>query len=146
MIIEEIKKANIVALKARDNASRTAYSIVINKYKLAEIEKKAQGQEITDVDMVAILQKTIKELEEEQESYKKANRAESVAELEVQKNALKVFLPQMMSAEEIKNIILGLDDKSIGAVMKHFKINFAGKCDMRTVQEVLKTLWLKKMR
>ena len=140
MIIEEIKKANIVALKARDNASRTAYSIVINKYKLAEIEKKAQGQEITDVDMVAILQKTIKELEEEQESYKKANRAESVAELEVQKNALKVFLPQMMSAEEIKNIILGLDDKSIGAVMKHFKINFAGKCDMRTVQEVLKTL------
>lgn len=140
MIIEEVKKANITALKARDNASRTAYSIVMNKYKLAEIEKKAKGEDITDVDMVAILQKTIKELEEEQESYKKANRAESVQELEIQKNALKVFLPQMMGEQEIKDIILALPDRSIGAVMKHFKLNFAGKCDMRTVQDVLKTL------
>lgn len=140
MIIEEIKKANIAALKARDNASRTAYSIVINKYKLAEIEKKAAGQEITDVDMVGILQKTIKELDEEQLNYQKANRQDTVAELEIQKNALKIFLPQMMGAQEIKDIILSLPDKSIGAVMKHFKLNYAGKCDMRTVQDVLKTL------
>lgn len=140
MIIDEIKKSNMVALKSHDNASRTAYSIVMNKYKLAEIEKRSKGEEIADVDMVAIIQKTIKELDEEQLNYQKANRPESVEELEIQKNALKVFLPKMMSEQEIKEIILGLDDKSIGAVMKHFKTNYAGKCDMRTVQDVLKTL------
>ena len=46
----------------------------------------------------------------------------------------------MMSKDEIKAEIDKLDDKSIGSVMKHFKVNFAGKCDMRDVQEVLKSL------
>lgn len=46
----------------------------------------------------------------------------------------------MMTAEEIKAEILTLDDKSVPSVMKHFKANFAGKCDMREVQAVLKSL------
>lgn len=140
MIIDEIKKANMEALKAHDESKRTAYSIVINKFMLAKIEKKAKGEEIVDSDMVAILQKAIKELDEEQLNYQKAGRDETVKEIQSQKLALEVFLPKMMSQQEIKDIILGLDDKSIGAVMKHFKINYAGKCDMKTVQEVLKNL------
>ncbi len=46
----------------------------------------------------------------------------------------------MMSQQEIKTEILKLDDKSVPSVMKHFKANFAGKCDMRDVQAVLKSL------
>ena len=46
----------------------------------------------------------------------------------------------MMSEEEIRTIILSLEDKSIGAVMKYFKQNYAGKCEMKTVQEVLKNV------
>jgi hypothetical protein len=140
MIIDEIKKANMEAMKAHDNAKRTAFQIVMSKFKLAEVEKRAKGEEMADADMVAILQKSIKELDEEFETYQKAGRAESAEEIKNQKLALETFLPKMMSAEEIKNIILALDDKSIGAVMKHFKLNYAGKCDMKTVQEVLKSL------
>ena len=50
------------------------------------------------------------------------------------------YLPKMMTDEEIKVEILALSDKSVPSVMKHFKANFAGKCDMRRVQEVLKGL------
>ena len=50
------------------------------------------------------------------------------------------YLPKMMSDEEIKNAILALDDKSVPSVMKHFKANYAGLCDMRKVQEILKGL------
>ena len=46
----------------------------------------------------------------------------------------------MLSAEEIKVIIDGLEDKSIPSVMKHFKANYNGQVDMRLVQEVLKEL------
>ena len=140
MIIDEIKKANMEALKSHDDQKRTAYSIVMNKYMLAKIEKKAQGVEIQDSDMVSIIQKTIKELDEEIENYKKAGREQSVLEIGQQKDAISKFLPQMMSKDEIKTIILSLEDKSIGAVMKHFKQNYAGKCDMKDVQEVLKSL------
>ena len=140
MIIDEIKKANMEALKAHNNSLRTAYSMLMNKYMLAGIELKAQGKEIGDTDMIQIIQKLIKELDEELEIYKKAGREESVKDIMAQQEALKVYLPKMMSKDEIKAEIDTLEDKSIGSVMKHFKLNFAGKCDMRDVQEVLKSL------
>ena len=42
----------------------------------------------------------------------------------------------MMSEEEIREVISSLEDKSIPSVMKHFKANYAGKCDMKTVSEI----------
>ena len=140
MIIDEIKKANMEALKARNNSLRTAYSMLMNKYMLAGIELKAQGKEIGDADMIQLIQKSLKVLEEEKGLYEKAGREESVKDILTQQEALKVYLPKMMSKEEIKAEIEKLEDKSIGFVMKHFKLNFAGKCDMRDVQEVLKSL------
>ena len=50
------------------------------------------------------------------------------------------ILKANLEEEARKAEIEKLEDKSIGSVMKHFKLNFAGKCDMRDVQEVLKTL------
>ena len=140
MLIDEIKKANVEAMKAHDTQTRTALSIVVNKYMLVNIENKAKGKETTDAEVVGILQKTVKELVEEAENYKKVNNQEEYSNVMAQKSAVEKFLPQMMSKDEIKAEIEKLDDKSIGSVMKHFKVNFAGKCDMRDVQEVLKSL------
>ena len=140
MIIDEIKKANMLALKEHNDSKRTAYSMLMNKYMLAGIELKAQGKEIGDADMIQIIQKSMKELDEELENYKKAGREDCVKDIEIQKETIAVYLPKMMSKDEILLEINKLEDKSIGAVMKHFKINFAGKCDMRDVQEVLKSL------
>ena len=44
----------------------------------------------------------------------------------------------MLSREEIAKIIAGLDDKSIPNVMKYFKANYNGQCDLRVVQDVLR--------
>ncbi len=140
MLYQQLKEANINALKTHNTVQRSVLSVVLNKIKLAEIDKRTQNAELTDADVVAVLQKSIKELTEEKEAFQKAGRAENVATLSEQMEFLNGFLPKMMSAEEIKAEILSLDDKSIPAVMKHFKANFAGKCDMREVQAVLKTL------
>lgn len=140
MLIDEIKKANMLAMKNHDQQTRTALSIVINKYMLVNIENKAQNKETQDSDVISILQKTIKELVEEAENYAKVGNLEEQQNVLAQKKAVEQFLPQMMSKEEIKAEMLKLDDKSIGSVMKYFKLNFAGKCDMRDVQEVLKSL------
>lgn len=140
MLIDEIKKANMMAMKNHDQQTRTALSIVVNKYMLVNIENKAKGVETTDADVIGIIQKTVKELVEEAENYAKVGNTEEQQNVLAQKNAVEKFLPQMMSKDEIKAEILTLSDKSIGSVMKHFKQNFAGKCDMRDVQEVLKNL------
>ena len=90
--------------------------------------------------MSKILQKTVNELAEEREGFVKAGRAETVASLDRQLETVKKYLPKLLSAEEIKEIIEKLEDKTVPSVMKHFKTNYAGKVDMKLVGEVLKTL------
>ena len=53
---------------------------------------------------------------------------------------IKEYLPAMMNDDEIRNIILGMEDKSVGTVMKTFKAKYAGQADMKKVQEILKSL------
>ena len=138
MILDQIKKANMQALTDTDQVARGIYSIVMTKAMQQTIVKREKGEELNDADMVAILQKTIKELGDESENYTKAGNSEKAAEIARQAQILEAYLPKMLSEEEIHNIIAGLEDKSIPNVMKYFKANYAGKCEMRLVQEVLK--------
>lgn len=138
MLIDEIKKANIQAMKDKDAVARSIYSVILNKIMLETIKKREKNEEITDADVSNILQKTIKELEEEKLNYAKVNNTEEVDKIGAQIEIASKYLPKMLSRGEIEEIIKGLDDKSIPNVMKHFKTNYNGKCDMRLVQEVLK--------
>ena len=138
MIEEQIKKANIEAMKNKDTIARAFYSVLMNKIMLEKINKREKGQEITDADVSNIIQKMIKELNDEKDNFAKAGRSEEVEHLEKQIEIAKTYLPKMLSREEIKAEINKLADKSIPVVMKHFKENFNGQVDMRLVQEVLK--------
>lgn len=138
MLYEEIKKANVQSMKDKDAVARSFYSVLLNKIKVREIDKRATGKELEEADIVSIVQKMIKELEEEKANYAKVGYQEEVAKITTQIAIAEKYLPQMMSEEEIKAEIMALADKSIPSVMKHFKTNFNGKCDMRKVQEVLK--------
>ena len=140
MILEEIKKANIQALKEKNVTARTIYGIVSNKAMLETIRKREKGEQLNDADMVQIIQKTIKELTEEAENYEKVNNLTERDNILKQKEIIEQYLPKMMSESEIKDIILSLSDKSIGNVMKHFKTEYAGKCDMKLVSDVAKNL------
>lgn len=140
MILENIKRANIEALKVKDMLARGIYSVVLNKIKLEEIRRRETGESLSDVDVVNILQKVVKELNEEKENYIKADHPQMAEDTSVQIEIISKFLPKMMSKEEIKSVILALEDRSIPFVMKHFKANYNGKCDMRQVQEVLKEI------
>ena len=63
MLIDQIKKANIQAMKDRDVVARGAYSILISRYQ--EALTSGSGKEIGDADIVRMIQKFAKELEEE---------------------------------------------------------------------------------
>lgn len=140
MLQDDIKKARIEAMKAKDKTTLNVLSVVLNKIMLATIDKREKGETLTDADVVGILQKTVKELGDEREGFVKADRPEKVAELDAQIATVNGFLPKMMSAEEIAAVIMTLEDKSVPAVMRYFKAEYAGKCEMRTVSEVLKNI------
>ncbi len=140
MIEEQIKKANIEAMKNKDSVARGFYSVLMNKILLEKIAKGQRDQMLADADVSNIIQKVIKELNEEKENYAKAGNEQEVNNISRQLEIASAYLPKMLTAGEIKDIILSLPDKSVPVVMKHFKANFNGKVDMRLVQTVLKEL------
>ena len=140
MLIDELKAANIQAMKARDNNTRAVLSIVLTRYKLQEVELKSQGNEIGDKELLSIIQKVLKELSDEKEGYLKVNNQEKANDIEKQEEVLSSYLPKQLSEAEIREIISSLEDKSVPAVMKHFKMNYAGQVDMSLVNSVLRSL------
>ncbi|MFA6859927.1 MAG: GatB/YqeY domain-containing protein [Clostridia bacterium] len=138
MILEEIKKANFEALKSKNENARVILGMLASRAKMAEISKREKNEPLTETDLVQILQKTSKELSEEAENYAKANNKDEQAKILLQQKICEGFLPKMMTEQEIFAIISAMEDKSVPTVMKRFKSEFAGKCDMRLVQEALK--------
>ena len=136
MLIDELKKAQMEALKTKDTLKRSVLQIVTGKAKLVEIEKRTKNEALTDDDVLLVINKVIKELDEEILAFKNANRTEKVEELMLQKQILEAYLPAKLTEEEIKEIINSLEDKSMPNIMKHFKQNYLGKCDMKLVNKL----------
>ena len=140
MLIDELKKANVQALKDHDSVKRAILGVVISQYMLVNVENRKDGKETTDAEVVSILQKAIKGLEEEKAMFEKGNREDKVKDTLAQMDLLKSYLPKMLSEEEIKDIILSLEDKSMKNVMGCFKANYAGKADMSLVSKIARSL------
>jgi len=138
MTLEEFKKVKIEAMKQRNAPAVAAYNAIISKLMLIKTEN--LETELTEEDSVKVVKKVEKELIEEKEGYLKGGREDSAKEIELQLEVVRKYLPQMLSQDQIKQEIEKLEDKSIPSVMKHFKANFAGKVDMKLVQETLKSL------
>lgn len=138
MLINELEKANMIALKNKDKNARAILSVVINNYRLMAIELKANNKEGTDNDVIHAIQKVMKELDDELEGYVAVNNIERISSIKNQKEVLEAYLPKMMSEKEIRLVIESLTDKSVPSIMKHFKMNYTGKCDMGLVNRLAK--------
>ena len=134
MLIDDIKKASLQAMKDHDSDARAAYSMVVSRYQA--LLTSGKNETPTDKDVVQILIKFSKELEEEKQGYVAAGREESAASLTRQIEAVSVFLPKLMTEAEIRAVIDSLEDKSIPSVMRHFKANYDGKADMGLVSKI----------
>ncbi|MBO5925758.1 MAG: GatB/YqeY domain-containing protein [Clostridia bacterium] len=140
MLFDDIKRAKIDAMKQKDKDAVSAFNTLINRVMLLSIEKKAKGEELTDADVYSAIGKVEKELIEERDAFARAGREDSVASLNRQIEVISIYKPKMMSDDEIKTIILSLEDKSVPSVMKYFKENYAGKVDMKSVNTILRSI------
>lgn len=136
MIFEKVYENLMSARKNQNKADREIYSLVYGAFKNKAIELKIEV--LADAECLAIIKKTIKQLEEEIELYTKANKLEKVEELKYQKTLLEGLLPQQLSEDKIKEIIASLEDKTMPSIMKHFKTNYNGQVDMGLVNKLVR--------
>lgn len=134
MLQTEIKNDMIKAWKAGDLKVKAVLSLLVGKIKNKAIEVRVE--ELSDAEVLSIIQKFLKELEDERDSFDKAGRGEKVEDLSFQINIIQGYLPKQLTEAEIRAKIAELEDKSMKSIMSYFKTNYAGQVDMSLVSKI----------
>ncbi|RMG83662.1 MAG: GatB/YqeY domain-containing protein [Bacteroidetes bacterium] len=141
-INHDIKKAMLAKDKKRLDALRAVKSAIL----LAATEKGAKD-EVDDSQVMKILQKLAKQRLDAAQIYREQNRNDLAEEEEFQAKVIQEYLPQPLSAEEIKTELQKIIEetgasskKDFGKVMGLASKKLAGKAEGKTISEILKTL------
>ena len=134
MIYNKIKTDMMQALKEKRISDKETLGFLFSQLKNKAIELRVN--ELEDKDSFQVIQKFVKSLKEEKESYEKAGRLNALESFDNQINLVESYLPKQLNEDEIKNIISKLDNKDIPNIMKYFKTNYNGEVDMKLVNQL----------
>jgi len=146
MIRDEIKAAQITAMKAGDKETRGAISLIQSAIKNRDIEERTKSVQMDDDALVIeVLQKMVKQRRESIEMFEKGGRQELADAEKVEVAVIERFLPAQMSDEETTAAIeaikaeLGASGmKDMGKVMAELKARHATTLDMSKASGLVK--------
>lgn len=131
------------AMRAKDQVSLSTIRLINAAIKQFEVDERTEAD---DAKVISILTKMVKQRKDSAKIYTEAGRQDLADKENAEIEILNRYLPQMMSAEEIKTVVdaaiaetgaSGMGD--MGKVMGVLKTRLAGKADMGEVNKVLKT-------
>lgn len=144
---ERIQNDFITAMKAKDEIAKTALSGI--KAKITEAEKANGNTELSEDELIKVINKAIKQREESQKIYEDAGRAEMARKEADEACVLRAYMPSQMSEteieEEVKKIMAVIDaggnrNKLVGQTMGTFNKNFQGRADASMVKNIIEKL------
>jgi uncharacterized protein YqeY len=146
MIRDDIKAAQIAAMKSGDKDARGAISLIQAAIKNRDIEARTgKAPDSDDALVVEVLQKMVKQRRESIEMYEKGGRPE-LAEAEAREVAvIERFLPAVLTdvettaaIEAIKAELGATGMKDMGRVMAELKARHAANLDMAKASGLVK--------
>ncbi len=131
------------AMRARDAARLSAIRLLLAAVKQREVDERT---ELGDAEVVAVVEKMIKQRRESIAQFEKAARKDLVDAEKFELEVLSGYLPQQMSEAEIEAAIAAAvaesgaaGMKEMGKVMALLKPRLAGRADMARVSGLVKT-------
>ena len=130
------------AMRAKDQVSLSTIRLINAAIKQFEVDERTEAD---DAKVISILTKMVKQRKDSAKIYTEVGRQDLADKENAEIEILNRYLPQMMSAEEIKTVVeaaiaetgaSGMAD--MGKVMGVLKTRLAGKADMGEVNKVLK--------
>ena len=131
------------AMRAKDQVSLSTIRLINAAIKQFEVDERTEAD---DAKVISILTKMVKQRKDSAKIYTEAGRQDLADKENAEIEILNRYLPQMMSAEEIKTVVeaaiaetgaSGMAD--MGKVMGVLKTRLAGKADLGEVNKGLKT-------
>jgi len=142
----QINDALKEAMKAKNERAVSTLRMVNSTLKNADIEARGAGKPaLGEAEVLAILQKMIKQRQESVDLYKKGGRDDLVAQEEAEIAIISGYLPRQMSDAEMKSAIdaavaeteaSGMKD--MGKVIGALRGKYAGQMDMAKASALVK--------
>ena len=130
------------AMKSKDKFRASTISLAKSAILLVE---KTDGIKLEDDQVIEILAKEVKQRNEAILEFQKGNREDLVENAKAEIEILKEYLPQQLSEEEIKEIVINVADnlgassmKDMGRVMAEVRPKVVGRADGRLVSSIVK--------
>ena len=140
MINENINKMIMTALKDKDNNRANVYRLIKSEFLKFTTAKNAKP--LDESAEISILQKMVKQREDANMDFIKANRMDLVDANYMEINIIEELLPIAPSEKDIINYINnkypeGIEKKNMGITIKEIKANFIG-ADGKLIADLVK--------
>ena len=130
------------AMRAKDQTTLSTIRLINAAIKQFEVDERTEAD---DGKVIAIITKMVKQRKDSAKIYTEAGRQDLADKENAEIEILNRYLPQMMSAEEIKTVVEAVITETsasgmadMGKVMGVLKTRLAGKADMGEVNKILK--------
>jgi uncharacterized protein YqeY len=130
------------AMRAKETARLGAIRLLLAAMKQREVDERI---ELTDADVVSIIEKMLKQRRDSISQYKAANRQDLVDVEEFEVTILQTYMPQQLGEAEIVSAIAeaiastgAAGPQDMGKVMGVVKAKLAGRADMGKVSGLIK--------
>ena len=138
-ITEDMK----TAMRAKDAPRLSAIRLLLAALKQREVDERI---ELTDTDVLAIIEKMIKQRRDSIEQFQKGARQDLADKEQFEISILQGYMPAAMSAAEVDAAVIEAISSSgarlmadMGKVMALLKPKLAGRADMGKVSALVKT-------
>jgi len=135
------------AMKAGDKRRVDTVRMIAAALKDRDIEARGQGKEVSDADILALLQKMVKSRQESMDIYEKNGRPELAQQEREEIAIIQEFLPQQMSDDEVQAAIKAAiaetsaaSVKDMGKVVGVLKGKYTGQMDFAKASAMVKGL------
>ena len=140
---ERVQEDMKAAMRAKDAARLSAIRLLLAAMKQKEIDERL---ELTDADVLGIIERMLKQRRESIAQYEKAARRDLADQEKFEIGVLGAYLPQQMGEAEIAQAVAAAVGeagaagvKDMGKVMALLKPRLAGRADIGKVSALVKT-------
>jgi len=141
-LLEQLTNDYKQAMKNKEETKKSALNYVLAQAKNKKIDLQA---DLTDDDMIALIKKEIKIINETISFLEKTSKADELAQEQEKKAVLESYLPAVLSREQTESLVTSLIEKLTitdlktqrGLLMKELMANHKSEIDGAIVNEII---------
>lgn len=129
-------------MRAKDTARLGAVRLLQASIKQKEIDDRV---ELTDDQVLSVIQKMLKQRKDSIEAYQKADRQDLIDQEQLEIDVLSKYMPEPLTDDEVSKIIdevisevNATDMKDMGKVVGLLKSKISGRADMGQVSKIVR--------